>query len=266
MRYRLFDVADPARSVYEPHSAAWPGNVATDRRCDTLSSMIRTTLLFVLALGATGCVAGGDGPELLVISASMYARAFDAADEVVRGESMPPTLRDRRSGVIETEPRIAGSVLEPWRVDNATSEQAWENTYAFQRRRVRVEFLPEGFDPDTSDELVAPDVVGLDSPFRDLTTHEGRIEVRVWVYLERSYTYGVRRSTWTASGQKQARIIDAGIDVSSTPPPTDWERQHAIAEERRGAIRSAYWVPVSRDAAFERRVLAAIQQRLTGAG
>ena len=179
---------------------------------------------------------------------------------------MSPALRDRRGGVIETEPRIAGSVLEPWRDDNATTEQAWENTFAFQRRRVRIEFLTEGFDPETSDELAGPDVIGLDSPLRDLTTYEGRLEVRVLVYLERSYTFGVRRSAWTAGARRQARIIDAGVDVSATPPPTDWERQHSIAEQRRGTIRSSYWIPVSRDAAFERRILAAIQQRLDEAG
>jgi hypothetical protein len=223
-------------------------------------------LILAFALGLAGCAPASEGPELLVIPASLYARAFDAADAAVRDESMPPALRDRRSGVIETEPRVAGSVLEPWRTDNATSEQAWENTFSFQRRRVRVEFLPEGFDPETSDELAGPDVVGLDSPLRDLTTHEGRIEVRVWAYLERSYTYGVRRSAWTSSGQRQARIFDAGVEVSTTPPPTDWERQHSIAEERRGAIRSAYWIPVSRDPAFERRVLAEIQRRMEEAG
>ena len=97
--------------------------------------MIRCALIMALALGAGGCAPGSEGPELLVIPSSSYARAFDAADAVVREESMSPALRDRRGGVIETEPRIEGSVLEPWRDDNATAEQAWENTFAFQRRR-----------------------------------------------------------------------------------------------------------------------------------
>ena len=46
---------------------------------------------------------------------------------------------DMDEGVIETQPDIATSILEPWGNDNATLGQATENTLAFQRRRARFE-------------------------------------------------------------------------------------------------------------------------------
>jgi len=143
---------------------------------------------------------------------------------------MPPALRDRRSGVIETEAQIAGSVLEPWRTDNASAAQAVENTVAFQRRRARFEFTPAGFQ----------------EPPRDLTKVPDDLELRVWVFVERASTPGLRRSTWTRSKTTTTQLVAPEGDTGPAPTTS--------------------WTPVTRDVAYERRLLAAVQDGLRSQG
>ncbi len=225
----------------------------------------------VVVWAMTGC-ASSEGPEFLVITPELYHEAFDAAADATRAASMPPTLRDRRGGVIETEHRIAGSILEPWRTDNASFSQAMENTISFQRRRVRVEFTPSGFDPtagDLDDPLMGPDLLGLEGPAFDLTRHEGDIELRVWVYLERSSTYGVRRSAWTQRVRRQMQIISTETGdalQAEASRPRDWTERHWTDSDRSRPIRPSVWTPVTRDPAFERRLLEEIRKRLENTG
>lgn len=233
--------------------------------------------LLGLTLGLAGC-ATSEGPELLVIDSSKYPEAFDAADQAVRAVGMPPTLRDRRGGVIETEPHIAGSIFEPWRSDNASFDQALENTVAFQRRRVRVEFTPVGFDPSTSDaadQMAGPDLLGLETAAWDLTRYKGEIELRVWVYLERSYTFGVRRSAWTMSERRQSEIIEPGnaetasLESAASAATTAQATETSIGvfdDKDLSPVRPAFWTPITRDPAFERRLLEEIRKRMDKTG
>ena len=106
----------------------------------------------MLVLGLAGLVSwlagcSTTGPDVLEIDASRYDEAFDAAREATRSVGMPAVLTDRTGGIIESRPRLGGSVLEPWRVDNSSSSQWAENTLHKQRRRVRFEFLPLDFAP-----------------------------------------------------------------------------------------------------------------------
>ncbi len=190
----------------------------------------------------SGCTTS-QGPDFLSIDSQTYSDAFDAAVEAARVAGLPPIVRDRRSGLIETEPRIAGSVLEPWRNDNASFTQTIENTITFQRRRARFEFAPVIFQPDQPADapLTGPDLFGTQDAEVDLTRHTGPLELRVWVYVERSYTPGLRRSTWTRAKTTRTRIVPAEDD---------------------GTLPSRYWTPVHRDEAFERRLLAAVQSAL----
>ncbi|MCH7545273.1 MAG: hypothetical protein IID30_02575 [Planctomycetes bacterium] len=235
--------------------------------------MAKLSWLFFVLLILSGC-ASERGPEFLIIPASQYQAAFDAADEVIRVERMPPTLRDRRGGIIESEPRIAGSILEPWRNDNASFEQTMENTISFQRRRVRVEFTPADFNAsppaDQNQALPGPDVVGIGEPMRDLTRYDGDLELRVWVYLERSYTFGVRRSAWTQSLRSQMQIISTetgeALQAESTLAPPNWSERRSIDPDRGTPITPSVWSPISRDPAFERRLLEKIRKRLDETG
>ncbi len=204
---------------------------------------MRCCLPLVLAAVVAGCAATKEVPEVLLVGTGRYDAAFDAAVEASRTCGLTPSLRDRRRGVIETEQRLAGSILEPWRGGNDTVGQALENTIAFQRWRARLEFTPPESDAAPTSEVVSPpDLLGVGPAERDLTEYDGPLELRVRVYIERAYAPGVRRDTWSRANTTRALIDSPAVPGSSLP--------------RR------FWVPVSRDPAYERRMLAAVQEAL----
>lgn len=195
-------------------------------------------VLVLLAGCLTGC-ASSEGPSMVVVPATSYHEAFDAAVEAARRSGLRAMTRDRRMGVIETDARYAGSMFEPWRGDNASFEQALENTVSLQRRRARFEFVPAGQEgrnplPDEG-ALEGPVYTGIDTAIDDLTTHDGPLELRVWVSVERSYRPDQRRSTWS----RRSRSTPEGADITG-----------------------AYWVPVTRDLAAEQRLLAEVEKTL----
>lgn len=197
-------------------------------------------LALVVALAA-GCSTAG--PDALLVQPSAYEATFDAALDAARRDGLTPVLLDRRSGVIETEARVAGSLLEPWRIDNSGFDQTFENTLAYQRRRARFEFVPVGFRPteSTSDAtLPGPDLTAVRQPPIDLTQTDEPMELRVWVYVERAYVEGLRRNTWTRQGTTRTRTVTPR-DQGTVEPAT-------------------YWTPSSRDEAYERRLLRQVEQ------
>ena len=210
----------------------------------------------MLVLGLAGLVSwlagcSTTGPDVLEIDASRYDEAFDAAREATRSVGMPAILTDRTGGIIESRPRLGGSVLEPWRVDNSSSSQWAENTLHKQRRRVRFEFLPLDFapgDPTGEETLVGAPLPGSDEEIArsvDLDTFDGTIEVRVWVWIEREQAADLRRSTWTRVGRNYS------TNPLETVRPDD------------GTTRSSgRWTPIERDSAMERRLLADVQSAI----
>lgn len=213
-----------------------------------LIAAVRTAAMSVVIaaiLVCAGCASPPAGPEVLTIASADYAAAFDAAVEAARRDGMPAVLRDRRSGVIETQPRVAGSILEPWRGDNASLDQGLENTVAYQRRRARFEFAPAGFvAPDeitTTQPLPGPDVVNAQQAPLDLTAGSGDLELRVWVYIERASVPGQRRSTWTRSKATQTQLVyPEGM------------------KDRKGIAMT--WTPAARDPDYERRLLQHVKE------
>jgi hypothetical protein len=195
----------------------------------------------------SGCAATPPPLDVLQVSSERYDEAFDEALEVARRHGMAASVRDRRRGVIETEPAIAGSVLEPWK-RNTSFDASIENTLAFQRRRARFEFSPAGESDDdspTPPRLDGPDLLAVEHPQRDLLPHTGDLELRVWVYIERNYEPGLRRSTWTRGQTTQAILVPPDPD----DPPLPRE----------------YWLPVSRDSAYERILLEQVGRSLASA-
>ena len=205
------------------------------RRYDA-GKMFRVTCMIIAVILATGCAKPPQGPAFLTIESARYREAFDAAMAASRANDMSPSLRDRRLGVIDTEPSIAGSVIEPWRSGNDSLSGAWENTLVFQRRRARFEFTPASFrEPQGSG---VPDLLGVAGSPLDLTTYQGAVELRVSVIVERSFTPGIRRDTWSSSGTTHTVVLrpGSGPEMPTTP----------------------FWTPVTRDTAFERRLLAEV--------
>lgn len=226
MRGRRQQWAEPARGT------------GTLLRMSRLRDSLSSVALFVVsAMLIAGCAAPS-GPEFLTVSAADYHETFDAAVETARSHDFIASLRDRRHGVIETEPTYAGSIFEPWDPATLTIGRALENTVSFQRRRVRFEFLPIGFVREGIDDRGDDMSLTLTSP--DLTTYEGDLELRVWVYVERLHDPTVRRSTWSRRYSSYTAIYDleTGDRVFRT------------------------WTPTVRDPALERRLLARIERRL----
>ena len=201
--------------------------------------------IFVFTFAAcTGCASTSTGPGVLVIESSNYAAAFDAAASVVRADGMKPAVMDRRGGYIHTDPAAAGSLVEPWKPRASSPRQALENTMTLQRRTARFEFRPAGVEelPNTDvGKLAGPALLtGLDV---DLTTYEGPIEVRVWVYVDRQYKRGIRRGTWSLSTETVTKELPADSLWEQTP--------------------STFWVPMTRDVARERALLASVLSQLS---
>ena len=212
---------------------------------------IRCFAVAVIAsiLPLAGCASSG--PDRLEIEGRQYTAAYDAALEATRRAGMPAIVSDRAGGAIEGRPRLAGSIVEPWRIDNTSGEQWIENSLHKQRRRVRFEFLPVDFtnvEPAGEDELIGPPLPGSgDDLMRtvDLVGFDGPIEVRAWVWVEREQEPDVQRSTWTRRGRTYA------TNPLETLEPDD------------GTTRSrGSWTPVGRDVAMERRLLAEVQSSL----
>ena len=201
-------------------------------------------VLLICLLVFSGCASKVTGPEVIVLDSQSYASVFDAAIAVANADGLHPVLIDRRGGIIATDPTVAGSFLEPWKPHPSTARQGLENTLAQQRRTARFEFVPVG--TSVPQELVAPSLSGpdlLSSAGLDLTTYEGPMELRVWVFVDRKYTQGVRRGTWSLRQESKTKVL---------PAEQPWEQ-----------VEATFWVPVTRDVARERDLLANVESQLS---
>jgi hypothetical protein len=113
-----------------------------------------------------------------------------------------------------------------------------------QRRTARFEFVPVlreiGVLDDGFGALDGPDL--LSSTGLDLTTYNGPMELRVWVYVDRRYLQGIRRGTWTLRQETRTTVL---------PAKEPWEQ-----------VPSLFWTPITRDVARERDLLASVESQL----
>ena len=207
-------------------------------------------LAWLLSVGV-GCASTPPPPATLSLEPGRYDSCFDAALLVAREQGMPAVLRDRAGGIVETAPRIAGSIFEPWRVDNASLAEGLGNTISLQRRRARFEFVPADFHPPSAgdpDRLDGPPLPGSRADdLLDIQSYQGPLEVRIWVYVERAFTPGVRTGTWTRSQTTFARDTLAPSRTDDDGVVVDFSK----------------WTPVRRDSAYEQRILDALSRKLT---
>lgn len=207
----------------------------------TLRRVVRRSIPPLLATAAAACSTTPEGPGALVVPRDRYEATFDAAVETARDVGLPPLVRDRSAGIIETETRIAGSLLEPWTFGEESLGQATENTLLFQRRRARIEFTPE--DPaavalqGASRPLPEPGVAGAAAPPLDLRSGSDPLEVRVRVFVERAFVPNLKMNTYSRTLSTRYRT------------PLD------PAEE--------IWTPVGRDRAWEARILSDLGRRMS---
>lgn len=196
---------------------------------------VRLAAVVALCVIFIGC-ASPHGPASLQVAGDSYDHAFDTVIDVARSEAFIGGLRDRRSGVVETEPAYIATLLEPWAAFRDPAYVTTQSTISQQRRRVRFEFSP--IEP-VADDQAQPSFFSLGTSDVDLTRFKGDLELRVLVHVERLHRPGLRRSTWT----RRVTSSTTGSDGDQPMP-------------------SRAWVPVGRDQAMEQRLLGKVQQAL----
>ena len=200
-------------------------------------------LLLIGFVFCIGCSTRAVGPDMIVLDSQNYSAVFDAAVAAAEADGMKPVLLNRRGGIIATEPAVAGSFLEPWKPHPSTARQGLENTLAMQRRTARFEFVPAVLEfviSENDDERTGPDL--LSSTGIDLSIYDGPMELRVWVYVERKHTQGIRRGTWALRQETRTTVL---------PAEEPWEQ-----------VPGSFWMPVTRDVARERDLLASVESQL----
>jgi len=208
-------------------------------------------------LGMLAALAGGCAPPVarsFAFERPEYDRVFDAALEAARQAGLQPVVADRELGVIETGPRTAGSILEPWRTDNDGLGDTMASTVNLQRRRARFEFVPEGFaapEPRSDQPSRGPAIAGSDRAQDrfDLVTFTGRSEVRAWVFVDRAFKPYQSFGRWTLG---ETRYASNPADKRSPDDPAT-----AINTE---------WTPIGRDVPYEDRLMRRLRELLAEPG
>jgi len=175
------------------------------------------------------------------VPADRYEAAFDAAAGVLSDHGLSPAIRDRRSGVIETDPEASVGWFAPWSLEPASSLEDVA-TLSTIRRRARVTFTPPRFAEEEPGPLPGPDLLGLREPPADLTDRTGPLDMRVAIFVERSHRPGLRVDTWSRRNVSQARVARPAPESGFEPART--------------------WWPVARDEGLERALLAEIVRRI----
>jgi hypothetical protein len=196
-----------------------------------------------LTLALAGCSAPAAGPgSSLRLPPDRYAEAFGAAADVLSDHGLAPAVRDRRAGVIETDPENSAGWFAPWNIEPASDLESVA-TLSTVRRRARITFTAEtAVTGDAEDELQGPDLFGLREPPADLGQARTPVAMRVAVYVERSHRPGQQVDTWSRRLRTQARV--------GRPSPAS------------GFEPGLTWWPVSRDEGLERAILEQVAARL----
>jgi hypothetical protein len=208
---------------------------------------MRPIALAMLALAALAGCTTWQGPTEITVPAGEYDRSVQTAVETLNRLGYRCTVIDREAGVVDTDPLRAGSLVEPWRTDNASLSDAASNTVSPRRRQVRLSWTPVGAERPLAEPatLGGPELPGskAPSPSTDLAT--ATLILRAIVSLEQQYTPGDRISPYSAS-------LSSGFTEprAATDGPAD-----------RGT-----WTPVGRDEATEQRILGLIGRALDPSG
>lgn len=200
--------------------------------------------LLALISSLMGC-SGPPGPDVVHIPSGQYEIAFSTAVDMVRERGWEPEFMDRRSGVIETAPVQAGSLLEPWHLNTSDTGAMLAYTVSKNRTRARLEFRPAGTESLTTsapEAISEADYLGL-TPTVDLAKTTMPLDLRAWVYTERGVTPNRMISHWT--GRMLARPRPVSDDPQWETPPN-----------------GPMWIPADRDRHAEALLLAAIAKSL----
>ena len=193
------------------------------RRWMSVTFMTIVPLAAVFAGGCAQLPAVTANP--IEITAGEYDRVFDASIQTLRQMRFTVDRKDRRFGVVTSEPMLASSAIEPWYRDNTHSAQVAQSTLHLQRRIVRVELTPA-------------------EPVADARTEAYRMSVQV--QIERRYDPPKELNTPLIGA---ARFRDV--------------RQNVITQTTEAGTETSHWVNIGRDEQLEQRLIAQILTRAT---
>lgn len=208
-------------------------------------------LLAAIAAIAAGAGCASQRPAqvapYIVVARGAYAPAVEAACAAAREAGFVPVLVDRGAGTIETEPKAGGSIAEPWTWGDHTTDEIVEGTLAFERRRVRFEFVPVGFAPAVSNAdapLAGPVLPGSGrGSGAAIDRFDGELELRVAVSVERQFEPGLQRNSWTRSVGGVARDV-------------------TVPDDGRALRDRSTWTPIARDERLEQLLLARVREQI----
>lgn len=178
-----------------------------------------------LAAGCSATPAPAPQPARLSVQATGYEEAFDAVKDELRAVGFTLARVDARHGVITTEPLVSAGLATPWVRAESTLEQEAAGYLHRNRRRAEATFTSE----DDAD---------------DLRLAEGAVSVRIRVYEDRVYRFGVQPHPTTV------RLTS----VSSDPSLAAVGAEPLFAEQ------------VGEDDRLARRIADRLRERLEGAG
>ncbi len=203
----------------------------------------------ILAL-VSACASPPQGSSVAQIAPRSYTNAFDAACAVAKEAGFRVVTADRQTGVIETAPAFMGSFVEPWEWDDMTLSQVGEASINFERRRLRFEFLPAGFQETASspDAPIAGPAIAGSSRVKsaDLARTQDALELRVVASVERRFQPGAQRNAWTRS------ITGTMTDVT-------------VKDDGLSARDASRWTAFERDERLESQLLRAVEAQLASA-
>lgn len=163
-------------------------------------------------------------PATTVVTHADFDALWDAADAAARGRMFAPDRRDRRGGVLVTEPVVSQQWFEPWRQDTLTGDAWAESSLAAVRRTIRFELAR-----------------------RD----DGTYALTPKVLVER-YSLAENRVTNVVLYRSAFRL---GRVTETTPRGTRESDQGIYLPAR-------YWYAIGRDAALEQAIANDVQKRL----
>ncbi len=205
----------------------------------------------IVLIAAVMMLAGGCGRKVstvenpIAITADEYDRVFEAAVDTLRDMRFIVDRKDRRFGVVTTQPLIASAVVEPWHADNTTGRQVWESTLNMQRRTVRVEIEPAVDEAaETADAAQAPAEAAPEPAPAAAEAGAAGYRLRVLVAVDRRHL--PNRPLHTAA------LPRVGAEYA--------DRRYRPLETEAG-VEEPSWQPIGRDEHLERRLVEAILTR-----
>jgi hypothetical protein len=195
---------------------------------------VRLLVIVAGLVSANGCgVEQGTLSNPMQIGGERYPDAFEAAARALREQGFDLAVKDYRFGTIATRPLESPTILEPWRAGHASLSQGLQSTINFERRRVRVRFVPVEAEFEDRGSMGGEGELTITGP----------LLLEVEVVVERHQVPN-QQLTGSTNGQRLMNTL------ASTP-----------VELRDRGIEGPSWQPLGRDRLLERRLLAAIVRR-----